>query len=178
MILPSLMSPQKLYDTAYHAAISPDGGCFVEIGVYKGGSAQVLYDVAERSGRKLHLFDTFTGIPVSCAADYVGAGEFKATEEDLENIKKQLPNAQLHIGFFPATVPETFELISFIHFDGDQYHTAKGIKCLWHRVIKGGIVFIDDYEGFSPGLKTAFREDYPKIPVCKSPSGQFYFVKE
>lgn len=173
------MSARKLYDTAYHAACSPEGGCFVEIGVYRGGSAQVIYDVAKRSGRKLHLFDTFTGIPYTGTGDYVGVGEFKATEKDIEKIKMEMPNAHIYVGVFPDTVPDNMPAISFIHFDGDQYQTAKGIKThLWDRVVKGGVIFIDDYDGFSMGIKHAFREDFPEYPIQKSPSGQFFIVKE
>ena len=60
---PSLLSPEQLEDLAQLARSAP-AGAFVEVGVYRGGSARVLCDIAQEQGRTLYLFDTFAGHPI------------------------------------------------------------------------------------------------------------------
>ncbi len=60
--LPSLLGAEQLAALATLARATPPGD-FAEVGVYRGGSAQVLYEIAQEQNRTLHLFDTFTGTP-------------------------------------------------------------------------------------------------------------------
>ena len=53
---------QILLELAATAKTTP-AGCFVEVGVWKGGSASYLTEVAEQQNREIFLYDTFTGIP-------------------------------------------------------------------------------------------------------------------
>lgn len=171
MELSTLLSRDKLNDMINHAHTSPPG-CFVEIGVYRGGSALALYKL----GREIHLFDTFCGIPHKGKDDVVNVGDFCITQEEFDNMKSAMPAARFHKGIFPTTVPDNLPPIAFIHFDGDQYETAKGIKThLWDKVVPGGIIFIDDYE-YMPSLRKAFAEDFEE-PVMTSGSLQHFVVK-
>src|SRR5258707_10687415 len=69
---------QMLYQLARHASCLD--GSFAEIGVYRGGTAKLLAHVADARSRKLHLFDTFAGMPeTDVDRDLLGAGEFHDT---------------------------------------------------------------------------------------------------
>ena len=171
--LPSLICESKLFDMMATASKVPLG-CFVELGVYKGGSASRLYEMTEKQNRRLHLFDTFTGMPFQDSGDFHKVGDFSDT--NLEDLKKAMPNAIFHAGIFPDTMPSHIEQIAFIHFDGDQYQSAKDIRrFLWPSMVRGGILFIDDFEHFPPVGK-AFNEDFPNAAI-RTTTGQFCVVK-
>lgn len=136
-------------------------GCFVEIGVYKGGSAFYLQQVATKQGRKLHLFDTFTGIPYQEEIDDTPVGCFSDTS--LNEVKTYLPKAIFHVGVFPETLTDDVEDIAFVHFDGDQYRCTKAIKThIWPRMVSGGIIVFDDscFHGGLRGVNKALEEDF------------------
>ena len=155
----SLLPKENLWDLRNLAASTPLG-CFVEVGVYKGGSAYQLYEVAALKGRQLHLFDTFTGIPEKTAIDVCKIGEFK--DVSAEAVQAAMPDAHLHIGIFPGTLTDEVKDIAFTHIDCDQHETCKlAIKLLWERTISGGIMAFDDYP--LPGIRKAIDEQLPNI---------------
>lgn len=126
------------------AAEAPPG-CFVEVGVYLGGSAELLYDITERQGRTLHLFDTFTGIPFQGKLDSHIVGDFNSAGQEIR-LQQALPNARIHKGIFPQTLPENLQDIAFVHADGDQYQTTADIlQHLYPRLVPGGMIVFDDY---------------------------------
>lgn len=173
MRLPSLIGGYKLTDMLDYASRAPTG-CFVELGVYRGGSANLLYELCERQNRGLHLFDTFSGMPYQGVDDHHKTGDF--ADCYLDEIKKALPKAHFHVGIFPETLPVDLKDIAFIHFDMDQYQAAKDVKAhLWERMVPGGILFIDDFEHLPP-VGRAFREDFGDLPV-RTMSSQFVIVK-
>jgi hypothetical protein len=72
----SVIGPRALDDLRAAASEAPPGD-FVEVGVYKGGSAAVLAEVARARGRRLFLFDTFSGMPHSeQGVDHHVVGDF------------------------------------------------------------------------------------------------------
>jgi len=55
-------------------------GDVAEVGVYKGGTARLLAKTFERTGKTVHLFDTFSGMPPSDAnKDLHKEGDFSDT---------------------------------------------------------------------------------------------------
>jgi hypothetical protein len=44
-------------------------GEFIELGTYRGGSAAVIGQLLRGSGKRLHLCDSFCGLPTPSAAD-------------------------------------------------------------------------------------------------------------
>jgi O-methyltransferase len=167
----SVIETKNLIDMVQLAKLAPKEGCFVEVGVYKGGSAKYLYDLARESGRLLHLFDTFTGIPMKSGIDFHQVGDFG--DVDVEALWLEMPNAIYHMGVFPETLKDDLNDIAFIHADVDQYETQKAInKELWPRVRPGGIMLIDDYTHLR-SINTAMNEDFPEqlqiLPGHKRP---------
>jgi len=141
-------------------------GIFCECGVYQGGTANLLGDIAKTQGKHLHLFDTFSGMPEqTISKDYFKIGSFSDTS--LDSVKKNLKhlkNIFFHKGFLPDTLKSIeSKKISFAHIDVDQFLTTK--KCLniiLKQMTKGGIIVIDDYgRPGTPGARSAVEE------VCK-----------
>ena len=89
----SLIPAPDLAQMLHYAATAPNGA-FVEVGVYKGGSARELYGIAERQGRTLWLFDTFTGHPAPSEHDgpQHPAGRY-ADCADPDDLQREMPDA-------------------------------------------------------------------------------------
>lgn len=172
-MLKSVICDNWLQEMKETAASMPAGG-FAEIGVYQGGSAQQLYDVAMAQCRDLHLFDTFTGIPCKSKCDRHNIGDFGDT--NLDAIKAALPKAFFHVGMFPNTLTDDVKNIAFIHSDVDQYESQKAVnKFLWPRVVTGGMMMIDDYY-LLDGIRQAVDEDFGK-DLMLSPNQRARVVK-
>jgi O-methyltransferase len=172
-VLTTIVAPSQLMYMRELALTAPPGA-IAEIGVFRGGSAYVLYGVALQQGRELHLFDTFTGTPVARACDkHKVDGEFAAPETP-DNIRKLLPAAHLHIGMYPQTHPEDLRDVAFVHCDCDQYDSYVAvINYMWPIMVPGGILLFDDYP-YLEGAKLAVEEYFPQeaLRLC----GQRYYV--
>lgn len=155
----SLLSPKALSDMLSLATDTPPRGCFVELGVYQGGSAWHLDILAHAQGRKLHLFDTFNGIPERSVLDDVhSVGDFSDTT--YAAVKALIPRAHFHVGVFPNSIPAYMEPIAFAHIDCDQYLTCmSAIRTFYPMLLKGGIMLFDDY-GCTSGVTRAVEESF------------------
>jgi O-methyltransferase len=144
---------QFLAGLGKEARSAPDG-CFVEVGIYTGGSASILTEIAQEQNRKVFLYDTFEGLPYSSNGDTHQVGEFCYT--DYEYIKNALPYANVIKGIFPESAVE-MPSVAFAHLDVDQYESYVGcINYLKPKMVKGGIMWFDDYE--LAGAKKAIDE--------------------
>lgn len=173
-------------------------GAFVECGVWKGGSVGMMALAHRRScakpWRRLHLFDSFQGLPEpKSAVDGVEAIKYSGNKSDgaLKPIdacvgalsdNKLLLEGRIsypeelityHVGWFENTVPQgSAEIgpIALLRLDGDWYESTK--VCLEHlypKVVKGGVIVIDDY-GHWEGCRKAVDEYISKLhePVMLS----------
>lgn len=147
---PSLVGAQHLAELLSVAELAPKG-CFVEVGVYKGGSAWHLLKLAQRQGRALYCYDTFTGIPHEDPGDSHHVGDF--SDVDLEVMLHALEGALVTRGVFPGSaVP--MPPVAFAHLDCDQYRSVKeSAQFLIPRMVKGGVIWFDD----SPCIPAAAR---------------------
>lgn len=157
------------------ARLTPPGP-FLEVGVYKGGSAQRLYEVAQEQGRALYLFDTFTGIPVKSEVDHHNIGDFADT--DLDIIRKELPMARIYVGVFPDSLPGTLiQGIAFVHVDCDQHDSVDAcIVRLYPYMVKSGIMLFDDYEVLD-GARQAVDHWIDPHEIHKTDKGKAYIIK-
>lgn len=118
-------------------------GCFVEVGVYQGGTAKVLYSFAEKQKRELFLYDTFCGMPFQGEFDTHHVGMFNDCKA--EDVKEMFPNANVVKGIFPFSLVKMPE-IAFVHADADQYQSTKDIcTVLGPLMVKNGLMLFDDY---------------------------------
>lgn len=139
----SLVGPNAIEDLCNIAAQAPHG-CFVEFGVYQGGTAWYLAKIAREQGRPLYLYDTFTGIPHKDDIDSHQIGDFSDTA--LEQVKRAIPDAIYCVGVFPETLVD-MPPIAFVHVDADQYQSLKdAIRLFVPRMVSGASIVFDDYK--------------------------------
>lgn len=154
MFLPSAIADERVFVELLEIAGDTPEGCFVEVGVYQGGSASRLTKLAEEQNRPIFLYDTFTGIPFQGAHDKHIVGDFKETS--FEAVRDALPYAKVIQGLFPDSVIP-MPKIAFAHIDVDQYKSY--IDCITYLsplMVKGGVMWFDDYE--LEGAKMAVDE--------------------
>lgn len=157
-------------------------GDVAELGVWRGGSAALL---AEYKGdRVLHLFDTFTGMPVVSEFDQLKAGDFGDTS--LKAVKELLggfAGVRFHPGVFPQTTEGLDALrFSFVHLDGDLYESTRdGLEWFWPRLNAGGLILLDDVgRDDCQGVRKALLEFYERdkgIKWARVGDGQFMIRK-
>jgi len=151
----SAIDEPGLKDLVEWAEKAPPGD-FVEVGVFRGGSAWFLYAICKEQGRTLYLFDTFEGMPFRDEIDVVPVGYFNGVSCDY--IDALYPEAQIYKGIFPGTLPRDLYGLAFVHVDCDQYRSIKAcIDFLVPRMVPGGIMYFDDYLNM-PGAKQAVDE--------------------
>ena len=148
-------------------------GDFVECGVWRGGSAGLMGLALQRFDqnhkKKLHLFDSFEGLPQPSIADGVLASEYSrgansgklasinqcvANVSDVQNFifnELNLPKnlVTFHKGWFQDTLPnigKELENVSLLRLDGDWYESTKiCLEAFYDRIPRGGIILLDDY---------------------------------
>lgn len=152
--LVSVINADCLHELRREAEAAPPGN-FAEVGVYRGGSAQHLYEVACATQRQLYLFDTFAGMPFRDAIDVHPVGDFGDTS--LQYLRKALPLAIFRVGVFPETLGYTGPL-ALVHVDCDQHRSVRDCcELLAPRMVAGGVMVFDDYNVL-PGARLAVDE--------------------
>lgn len=165
----SVVPPGTIASLKEIASGAPAGGCFVEVGVYRGGTAYHLAEVAERQGREIFLYDTFEGIPYKDATkgDRHNVGDFGDTNYD--EVVAAIPYATVIKGLFPDSIIP-MPKIAFVHIDADQYYSiVNSVKALEGSMMSGGIIVFDDY-GCIAGATAAVKDLYPeeRIEITKA----------
>jgi O-methyltransferase len=173
----ALVSPDRLYVlwSLARNAIQLHGD-FWECGVYKGGTARMLAVFLSRNAGpevKLHLFDTFAGMPESDREkDVHQKGDFSDTS--LAAVRQVVGNRE-RVEFHPGWIPESFREapdrpVALAHVDVDIYRSV-GDCCefIYPRLPVGGVMVFDDY-GFPtcPGARKAVDEFFhgkPETPM-------------
>lgn len=146
-------------------------GHFAELGVYKGVTANILYEMDRN--RKLHLFDTFQGFN-EADLQYETATSGKYTTKEfsdttVETVRKYINGGQaiqFHVGHFPETTKglenEVFALVSI---DADLYKpTLEGLRFFYSHLAPGGVIVIHDYNHNWNGVQKAVDEFLKTIP--------------
>jgi hypothetical protein len=120
-------------------------GEMAEVGVYKGGTAALM--LAAEPKKRLHLFDTFEGLPGG--GDYLVKGEYAGSVGEVSRtLGAYSDRVVFHRGLFPQdTGHEVADaLFSFVHLDMDLYDgTLAAMRFFWPRLNGGGIVLCHDY---------------------------------
>lgn len=173
MILETAICENDLLDLEALARTCPVGS-FVEVGVWRGGSAQRIEAIAKEQGRKFYAYDTFEGMPYADEIDYQKVGDFRETS--FENVRDSLPDTIVVKGIFPESALE-MGTVAFAHIDVDQYRAIKESAIyLEPFMAKGGIMLFDDAGvTFMPGATKAVMELYENR-IEKTPHGK-YFVR-
>jgi transketolase len=152
---PGISKKEGLNLYKYLQEISKIEGDIVEVGVYSGGSAEII-NKYKPSNKKLYLFDTFNGWP-----DGFPSGE---PFYDYNYVKKLFENDNVDVikGIFPDTAPIEFKnkKFSFVHLDLDTYQsTLSSLIYFYDKMTKGGIIMLHDYINTqTPDVKVAVDE--------------------
>lgn len=144
-------------------------GDIVECGSFKGGTGLLLAFFLRENGikKKLHLFDSFEGLPEPHAEHDKGykQGEYKSNLDELQQViaKHNLQEyITLHKGWFNTTVPPFTAYnppIALLHIDCDLYEsTCDSYAPLLPYVEAEGLVVFDDYNDGAGGEKRAVKE--------------------
>lgn len=145
-------------------ATSKVPGDLAEVGVYKGGSASVICEV--KGSRRLHLFDTFDGLPKSDASDSLFMnGAYKTHYDTVKQVLQDYQDCHIYEGLFPATATGLLEeRFSFVHIDIDLYKGTKDcLEFFYPRLNKGGIMLCHDYST-AKGVRRAISEFFDDKP--------------
>jgi O-methyltransferase len=156
-------------------------GDIVECGVWKGGSmllvAKKLARLSDKN-RNLFLFDTFEGMSEPTKEDVSAVDQTTADDllnaadrtggdnvwcySPLDEVKANLrgagyPAEKLHFikGKVEDTLPEpTIGPIALLRLDTDWYESTKHeLETLYDKLVRGGILIIDDYGHWSGSRK-------------------------
>ena len=172
-----------LIQSVRHVVRNRIPGCFVECGVWRGGSAMAAALALAQEGcsdRELFLFDTFEGMTEPTAVDLSFAGENAATllkradrtEQvwccaDLTDVRTNLmstgyPEKRIHFvkGPVEQTIPVSPQLpaIAILRLDTDWYESTKHeLEHLFPLLQQDGILIVDDY-GYWQGARQAVDE--------------------
>ncbi len=137
------------------AARATPPGCFVEVGVYKGGTGWFLARLCMDQNRPLYLYDTFTGIPHEDPMDSHHIGDFADTS--FAAVRALIPRAITIPGVFPQSAV-AMPPIAFVHLDCDQYRSVKESgEYLIPRMVPHGVIWLDDSPALT-GAHLAARE--------------------
>jgi hypothetical protein len=151
-------------------------GAVAEGGVYRGNFSCEINRVFP--GKKLYLFDTFTGfderdMEKESKNNFSKSREqnhFMETGEEL--VIKKLPypeKAVIKKGYFPETAAGLEERYCFVNLDFDLYQPIlAGLEYFYPRMVSGGIILVHDY--FSEvykGVKQAVYEFNKKVDGIK-----------
>lgn len=170
-------------------------GAFVECGVWKGGSSMLAAEncrLHPQMSREFYLYDTFEGMsqPNEVDTDFRGLSAESLMQNSIEkketsniwaigpeelvrtNMKASGLNAeQTHLvrGLVENTIQANSgpQEIALLRLDTDWYRSTKHeLIHLYHRIVPGGFLIIDDY-GHWNGCRKAvdeFFSDYRPAP--------------
>jgi O-methyltransferase len=175
----TLVTPDRLYNlwAWINDTVNSVKGEVAELGCYKGGSAKLLAKAINNS-RRVHVFDTFDGVPAELTdpdVDYVmndhphlninwaggkyQGGEWSASYNDVVNFLRDCPAIIIHKGMVPDSLRVVAdENFCFVYMDMDIYGpTMAALEFFWGRLNSQGVIMIDDY-GHLQGVTDAVNQ--------------------
>ncbi|NDD53761.1 macrocin O-methyltransferase [bacterium] len=185
----------QLVHAVRHIVRSSIPGCFVECGVWRGGSSMAMAMALEQEGernRDIYLFDTFEGMPNPSEKDnrFDGTSADALLSQDpqrqgniwavagLKEVQANIfstgyPKEKIHIEQGPVEKTLLNEPVNgpvaLLRLDTDWYESTKcEMEHLFPRVAPGGIVIFDDF-GYWKGARRAIEEYF-------AAEGQYYFL--
>jgi hypothetical protein len=144
----------ELWELAGKAHALNNQAHFIEIGVWRGGSAAVVARKLQlvNAHVNLYLADTFTGVVKASSKDaFYGGGEHADTSQEIvENLICGIyKNYKILKGIFPDDTSHLIDAenrFCYCHIDVDVYESAKDIvNWIWDKMVTGGMIIFDDY---------------------------------
>jgi hypothetical protein len=144
-------------------------GDAAEVGVYKGASAKIICE--GKGERRLHLFDTFKGLPdTDPTIDHFKKGDMAGDNvEQVRAYLSQYSGLEFYEGIFPDSARQLAEKpvrFSFVHLDVDIYSAT--LDCLaffYPRMSRGAALLSHDYRSDDcRGVRKAFDQFFSDKP--------------
>ncbi|HBE90431.1 MAG: hypothetical protein A3E37_01450 [Candidatus Andersenbacteria bacterium RIFCSPHIGHO2_12_FULL_46_9] len=178
---PILFKPSELALIYYFAQSQQTcSGDYAEVGVYRGSSAKTI--CAAKGTKRLHLFDTFDGLPTSRDIDRrFSPHMFSSSASDVKIRLASYPNIHIYQGIFPASAaPVTDKTFAFVHLDVDVFQsTIAALQFFYPRLAPQGILLTHDYSS-AAGVKKAFDNFFhlKPEPLRRLPMSQCFIIKQ
>lgn len=166
-------------------------GDFVECGVHTGLLSLTVakYLDFQNSHKKFWLFDTFAGIPVTqltgeerARAEAFNAGTYFDVLKLAQRNFSPFHNAHIVQGELPQSLATVdIEKICYLSIDlNNTIAEQQTIEVLWPRIVRGGIIILDDY-GFKGheaqyAMWNAFARKNGRM-IATLPTGQGLLIK-
>lgn len=161
--LPTLLSPDRLANLIkYSHYASRLSGAVIELGVYKGGSLELLAN--ENPGTDIFGVDSFQGLSAPTQYDFHNEGEF--ADVDAIGIIGYFKMMHPSVRIIKSFIPDAFKFFDenarfrFAHIDLDLYQPiTDSLNFLLPRMTVGGVIVLDDF-GFTstPGCPKAIED--------------------
>jgi O-methyltransferase len=164
-------------------------GDYAEFGVYRGGcSRMVLATAGLDRARRLHLFDTFEGIPHDNLTERERGAEFggRLSDTSVDYVAGLLKPWGEIPRFWPGDVFDTVPSVdtgplAFVHLDlNAAAPTRHVLEHVYDRLVPGGIVVFDDYGWLEYEDQRRsiddFLRDRPEVLIAL-PTGQAVLTK-
>ncbi len=143
----TLLTPNKIQNLKDAISFAPNYGCFVEVGVYRGGSLKIIAEMAP--AREIFGFDTFEGLPEETwvVDEPHTPGEFKTDFLTVRDAFANFQNVSIMQGVFPRSGSRLgLREVAFCHLDMDHWRgTLSALQFIWPFMVKGGVILFDDY---------------------------------
>lgn len=168
-------------------------GDFIELGVDKAGLALCITDYIgfKNLDKQFYLIDSFEGIPLQ----YVDQKEFEINDPHRRNKKfgntynlvkdcfKDFNNVHVVKGVVPDILPSVeVSEIAFMSIDMNNYYPEiEGVKYFWDKIVKHGIIVLDDYaHGEQYSLQRQKWDEFAQskgLQILNIPTGQGILIK-
>ena len=176
-------------------------GCYIEIGVYLGGSALTVLNYinelnkSDLDKKKVYLLDTFEGFNYEAAekssdAIWKGTHTLYGIKNTLEYVNETLKTSQENFSLIKSnicldSIPDEIKKISIANIDVDLYEPTKdALIKVAPLIIKNGIIIVEDalstpklygaYLAMNEFLDTEIGKTF--YPVHKL--GQYFLIKK
>lgn len=163
-----LDSLQQMVETVLRENIPGD---FLEAGVWRGGASifmRALLDLWNDSNRKVYVADSFQGLPPPKLSQDKDLNfhldpTLSISIDLVQNNFARFGLLDDRVAFMPGWFEDTLsapepQRLAILRADGDLYKSTMDIlDNLYHRVVPGGFVIIDDY-GAIPACRDAVED--------------------
>ena len=185
-------SHNRIHQSIWATSISiKNEGHWVELGTGRGFtmSATLKYHKEKwnQSSKNLWLVDTFSPFAIDLPTGTQNQTGAKLAPycNDLEKVKGHFKEFH-NVHFLQGLVPECLdrlevEKISFLHIDlNSPKPEIAALSLLWDRLVKGGILLLDDYGGSNRKDQHDAMNDFAlkhSFEILQMPSGQGLAIK-
>lgn len=166
-------SPEELFTIAHHLFVVRSHGVegeFAEFGCFKGYSTSMLSYACRLLGLRMHVFDSFAGLPPSNSTTYA-TGEFAGSLAEVTSNVERYGAPEMvtfHQGFFSESLRE-FEMPPLISLwmDVDLESSAIDVMAIHKSISPLGAVFTheSDARSFKDDRVVAARNPDAVLPV-------------